>query len=147
MVNIANTKAKMAQPKITTTQMLLFGLLTGWLIVSNLIEFYAISFMWESIITITFYIAIMLTAGQRGSISDLVKQLISIIVSPEPDETKMIKLQNLIVALCQELGILYEKEKEKFFEHLAEVSGEPEAISLLKTQIAEIEEKLGAINQ
>ena len=147
MVNIANTKAKMAQPKITTTQMLLFGLLTAWLIISNLIEFYAISFMWESIITITFYIAIMLTAGQRGSISDLVKQLISIIVSPETDETKMIKLQNLIVALCQELGILYEKEKEKFFDHLAETTGDPETIGTIKTEIAEIQAKIDSMNQ
>lgn len=142
MVSIQNTKTKLGTPKITPAQLLMFAILTGWLIVSNLVEFYAVPFIWEAAITIGFYIAIMLLANQKGNIEDLVKSLIGLIVQPGTSDEKVLKLQNLLVAICQELNIHFEKEKEKFFTYLETTTGELEAIKLLRTQIAEIEAKL-----
>lgn len=131
---------KLAQPKINTWQIILFGLLSGWTLISNLKEFQTLALTWQIGISITFYIAIMLTANQRGKIGDLVKSLIGIIGSADPNDTKMIKLQNLLVAICQELGILYEKELEKLNGYVKE---QKEAnIADLKTEISLLREQL-----
>ena len=114
--------------------MILFAVLVGWLIITNLNQFKDLSAATQIGAQIAFYVAIMFTAGQKGNISSLVRSLIGIIANGETDETKLLKLQNLIVAMCQELGLLYEQEKEKFFKAIETPAGIAE-LEALQTQI------------
>ena len=114
------TKETATKPKITPIQLILFAILTCWLLISNLSQFKDLAVGWQIGAQISFYVAIMFTAGQKGNISSLIRSLIGIIVNTEDNETKLLKLQNLVVAMCQELGLLYEQEREKFFDYISE---------------------------
>jgi len=136
---LTKTKESIAKPKITPAQLLLFGLLMGWIVLTNLKQFNDLNIGVQLIIQIAFYVGIMLTAGTKGNVVSLVKSIIGIIADGDNNDVKMIKTQNLIVAMCQELGILYEKERDKFFKFLdadAELSKKKEA---LKAEIANLE--------
>jgi len=126
---LTKTKETATKPKITPIQLILFAVLVGWLVITNLAQFKDLTAGWQIGAQITFYVAIMFTAGAKGNISSLVKSLIGIIANGETDEVKLMKLQNLIVAMCQELGLLYEQEKEKFFDYILDPNAdEKEAI-------------------
>ena len=132
---LEKTKENIAKPKVTPAQLILFGLLMGWIVLTNLKQFSDLNIGYQLGIQISFYIGIMLTAGATGSVSSLVKSLIGIITTGEDDEIKMIKLQNLVVAMCQELGILYEKERDKFVDYIVKEQKE-----IIKEEIKKLEE-------
>jgi hypothetical protein len=138
MKMLEKTKENATKPKITPIQLILFAVLTGWLLITNLQQFQDLAVGWQIIAQIGFYVAIMFTAGQKGNISSLIRSLIGIIVNGDDNDIKMLKLQNLVVAICQELGLLYEQEKEKFFEFIeGNVDLEREAI---EAELAKLEE-------
>ena len=122
---LTKTKEAAVKPKITPIQLILFAVLVGWLLITNLSYFKNLAVGYQIAAQITFYVCIMFTAGQKGNIASLVRSLIGIIANGETDSTNMLKLQNLVVAMCQELGLLYEQEREKFFNYIA---GIPEEI-------------------
>ena len=128
---LAKTKESIAKPKITPAQLILFGLLMGWTIITNLKQFSDMNISLQMGIQIAFYVGIMLTAGIKGNISNLLKSIIGIMNNGEADDMKLMKLQNLIVAMSQEVGILYEQEQDRFFKYL-----EAEKI---KEELAELE--------
>ena len=135
------TKENIAKPKVTPAQLILFGLLMGWIVLTNLKQFSDLNVSVQIGIQIAFYVGIMLTAGVKGNVAGLVKSIIGIIVDGDNNDVKMLKLQNLIVAMCQELGLLYEQERDKFFNYLgadtdAELATKKEA---LKAEIANLE--------
>ena len=115
---LAKTKETIAKPKITPAQLILFGLLMGWIVLTNLKQFNDLNISIQLSIQIAFYVGIMLTSGSKGNISGLVKSIIGILSNGEADEVKLIKLQNLIVAMSQEIGLIYEKEQDRFFNYL-----------------------------
>ena len=117
---LTKTKESIAKPKITPAQLILFGLLMGFIVLTNLKQFSDLSIGVQLGIQIAFYVGIMLTAGAKGNVSSLVKSIIGIMTNREDNEIKMIKLQNLVVAMCQELGLLYEKERDKFIDYIVE---------------------------
>ena len=119
---LEKTKETATKPKITPIQLVLFGILVGWLVITNLSYFQDLAVGWQIGAQIGFYIAIMFTAGAKGNISSLVKSLIGIIANGEDNDIKLLKLQNLVVAMCQELGLLYEQEREKFFTYLIDTA-------------------------
>ena len=129
---LTKTKENIAKPKITPAQLILFGLLMGWIVLTNLKQFADLNISIQLGIQISFYIGIMLTAGQKGNISTLVKSIIGIMSNGEADDVKLLKLQNLIVAMSQEVGVLYEQEMDRFAKYL-----ETEKI---KEEIAKLEE-------
>ena len=131
---LKKTKEIAVKPKFTPIQLVLFGVLVAWLIITNLKEFKDLSVATQIAYQIAFYLAIMFTAGQKGNIASLVRSLIGIIANGETDQTKLLKLQNLIVAMCQELGLLYEQEKEKFFKYL---ENDQEEIDKIQAKIDE----------
>lgn len=131
------TKETATKPKITPIQLILFAVLTCWLLISNLSQFKDLAIGWQIGAQISFYVAIMFTAGQKGNISSLVRSLIGIIANGETDGTKLLKLQNLVVAMCQELGLLYEQEREKFFDHITNPNSEE--LEALKKKLEELE--------
>ena len=137
---LTNTKEAAKKPKITPIQLILFAVLMAWMVITNLSQFKDLSVSWQMGIQIGFYVAIMLTAGQKGSISSLVRSLIGIIVKDEPDAVKMLKLQNLVVAICQELGLLFEQEKQNFMDFVeTKTNGE---IAVLKENIKVLEDSV-----
>lgn len=115
---LTKTKENIAKPKITPAQLILFGLLMGWIVFTNLKQFVDLNISIQLGIQIAFYIGIMLTAGVKGNISTLLKSIISIMSNGEADDVKLLKLQNLIVAMSQEVGILYEQEIDRFTKYL-----------------------------
>ena len=115
---LTKTKESIAKPKITPAQLILFGLLMGWIVLTNLKQFADLNISIQLSIQIAFYVGIMLTAGVKGNVAGLVKTIIGIIANGESNDVKMLKMQNLIVAMCQELGLLYEQERDKFYAHL-----------------------------
>ena len=136
---LVKTKEAAKKPKITPIQLILFAVLVAWMVITNLNQFKDLSIGWQMGIQIGFYVAIMLTAGQKGSISSLVRSLIGIIVKDDPDEIKMLKLQNLVVAICQELGLLFEQEKQNFMDYIEDkTNGE---IVVLKEEIKVLEDE------
>lgn len=138
---LTKTKESATKPKITPIQLILFAVLVGWLVISNLAQFKDLAVGWQIGAQITFYVAIMFTAGQKGNISSLVRSLIGIIANGESDDTKLLKLQNLVVAMCQELGLLYEQEREKFFTYISEPETDvEEEIVKLQEEINKLEE-------
>lgn len=140
---LTKTKETATKPKITPIQLVLFAVIVGWLVVSNLKQFKDLSVGTQIIAQISFYVLIMFTAGQKGNISSLVRSLIGIIANGETDEVKLLKLQNLVVAMCQELGLLYEQERDKFFTYIEDslkTEKTPEIIALEK-QIDELTNK------
>ena len=134
---LTKTKESIAKPKITPAQLILFGLLMGFIVLTNLKQFSDLSIGVQLGIQIAFYVGIMLTAGAKGNVSSLVKSIIGIMTNGEDNEIKMIKLQNLVVAMCQELGLLYEKERDKFINYILE--DEKEAIKEELKKLEEIE--------
>lgn len=142
---LTKTKEAAVKPKITPIQLILFAVLVGWLVITNLSQFKDLAIGWQLGAQITFYVAIMFTAGQKGNISSLVRSLIGIIANGETDNTKLLKLQNLVVAMCQELGLLYEQERDKFFKYVIENEVQEEnpetaEIIALKKEIEELKE-------
>ena len=123
---LEKTKATAVKPKITPAQLLLFGLLVGFMVITNLKQFSSMNIGLQMGIQIAFYIAIMLTAGLKGNVATLVKSIIGILSNGDTDDIKMLKLQNLIVAMCQELGLMFEKEKEKFLDAVVDIIPTPE---------------------
>ena len=115
---LTKTKENIAKPKITPAQLILFGLLMGWIVLTNLKQFADLNISIQLGIQISFYIGIMLTAGTKGNISTLLKSIIGIMSDGEADDVKLLKLQNLIVAMSQEVGILYEQEFDRFAKYL-----------------------------
>jgi len=137
---LTKTKESIAKPKITPAQLLLFGLLMGWIVLTNLKQFSDLNIGIQLSIQIAFYVGIMLTAGAKGNVASLVKSIIGIIANGDNNDVKLLKLQNLIVAMCQELGLLYEQERDKFYKFLdtnVELAKKKEA---LKAEIAKLEE-------
>ena len=116
---LVKTKEAATKPKITPIQLVLFAVLVGWLVITNLSQFKDLAVGWQIGAQISFYVAIMFTAGAKGNISSLVKSIIGIISDGETDDVKLMKLQNLVVAMCQELGLLYEQEKDKFIDYIS----------------------------
>jgi len=136
---LTKTKESIAKPKITPAQLLLFGLLMGWIVLTNLKQFNDLNIGIQLSIQIAFYVGIMLTAGAKGNVASLVKSIIGIIANGDNNDVKLLKLQNLIVAMCQELGLLYEQERDKFYKFLdtnVELAKKKEA---LKAEIANLE--------
>ena len=115
---LTKTKENIAKPKITPAQLILFGLLMGWIVLTNLKQFADLNISIQLGIQISFYIGIMLTAGAKGNISTLLKSIISIMSDGEADDVKLLKLQNLIVMMSQEVGMLYEQEFDRFAKYL-----------------------------
>ena len=137
---LTKTKENIGKPKVTPAQLLLFGLLMGWIVLTNLKQFSDLNIGIQLSIQIAFYVGIMLTAGAKGNVASLVKSIIGIIANGDNNEVKLLKLQNLIVAMCQELGLLYEQERDKFYKFLdtnVELAKKKEA---LKAEIAKLEE-------
>jgi hypothetical protein len=135
---LVKTKENLAKPKITPLQLVLFGLLVGWAVITNLQSFKDLAIGWQLGVQIAFYVGIMLTAGQKGNISSLVRSLIGIIVDSGDNEVKMLKLQNLVVAMCQELGLLYEEERQRFFNYIDDTSLPEDAKAILKKELEEL---------
>lgn len=138
---LTKTKEAATKPKITPIQLILFAVLVGWLVITNLAQFKNLDIGYQIGAQITFYVAIMFTAGQKGNISSLVRSLIGIIANGDTNDNKLLKLQNLVVAMCQELGLLYEQERDKFFTYIEkglEDAPETEEIIALKKQIEEL---------
>ena len=121
---LEKTKEAAVKPKITPIQLVLFAVLVGWLVITNLSYFQNLSIGWQIGMQIAFYVAIMFTAGAKGNISSLVRSLIGIIANGEDNDIKLLKLQNLVVAMCQELGLLYEQEREKFYNYIVDATEE-----------------------
>ena len=115
---LTKTKENIAKPKITPAQLILFGLLMGWIVLTNLKQFADLNISIQLSIQIAFYIGIMLTAGVKGNVSTLLKSIINIMSNGEADDVKLLKLQNLIVMMSQEVGILYEQEIDRFTKYL-----------------------------
>ena len=139
---LTKTKENITKPKVTPAQLILFGLLMGWIVLTNLKQFTDLNIGYQLGIQIAFYIGIMLTAGAKGNVASLVKSLIGIISNGDETDVKMIKLQNLVVAMCQELGLLYEKERDKFLDYVLE--GDVNAartVEEIKAELKELEEK------
>ena len=136
---LTKTKESIAKPKITPAQLLLFGLLMGWIVLTNLKQFSDLNIGIQLSIQIAFYVGIMLTAGAKGNVASLVKSIIGIMVDGENNDIKMLKMQNLIVAMCQELGILYEKERDKFYAYLNDEEKLELKKETLKAEIARLE--------
>ena len=130
------TKEAAIKPKITPIQLVLFAVLVGWLVITNLAQFKDLNIGWQLAAQISFYVAIMFTAGAKGNISSLVKSIIGIISNGDTNEIKLLKLQNLVVAMCQELGLLYEQEREKFIDYVIDSAMPDEVIE----EIAEVKE-------
>lgn len=136
---LTKTKEAATKPKITPIQLILFAVIVGWLVVSNLKQFKDLAIGTQIIAQMAFYVAIMFTVGQKGNISSLVRTLIGIIANGETDEVKLLKLQNLVVAMCQELGLLYEQERDKFFTYIEDTL-KTEVTTEIKALKKEIEE-------
>ena len=136
---LTKTKESIAKPKITPAQLILFGLLMGWIILTNLKQFSDLNISIQLSIQIAFYVGIMLTAGVKGNVAGLVKSIIGIIANGENNDVKMLKLQNLIVAMCQELGLLYEQERDKFYAYLNDEEKLELKKETLKAEIAKLE--------
>ena len=129
---LTKTKENIAKPKITPAQLILFGLLMGWIVLTNLKQFADLNISIQLSIQIAFYIGIMLTAGAKGNISTLLKSIIGIMSDGEADDVKLLKLQNLIVAMSQEVGILYEQEFDRFAKYLEAEKIKEEIVKLEK---------------
>ena len=138
---LTKTKENIAKPKVTPAQLILFGLLMGWIVLTNLKQFADLNIGYQIGIQITFYIGIMLTAGVKGNVSGLVKSLIGIIANGESNDVKMLKLQNLVVAMCQELGLLYEQERDRFLDYVVKVAEKPRTEAEIKAELNTLEEK------
>ena len=134
---LEKTKETAVKPKITPIQLILFAVLVGWLVITNLSQFQNLAVGWQIGAQISFYVAIMFTAGAKGNIASLVKTLIGIIANGDPDDVKVMKLQNLVVAMCQELGLLYEQEREKFFNYIANPEADPR--EAIRKELEELE--------
>ena len=133
---LEKTKETATKPKITPIQLVLFAVLVGWLVITNLSHFKDLAVGWQIGAQISFYVAIMFTAGAKGNISSLVKSIIGIIADGEDNDVKLLKLQNLVVAMCQELGLLYEQEREKFLDYIG-IEAQKE---ILKEELNKLEE-------
>ena len=132
---LTKTKENIGKPKITPMQLILFGLLMAWIVLTNLKQFSDLNISVQLSIQIAFYVAIMLTAGVKWNISGLVRIIIGILSNGEADNIKLVKLQNLIVAMSQEVGMIYEQEQDRFFNYL-----ESEAAKLkIKEEIKKLE--------
>lgn len=126
-------KTNVGKPKISQMQLVLFGLICLWSTISKLSVFQLLSIEWQIGFEFTFYIAIMLTANMKGSLIAMVRQFIQIMASKDTSDEKVIKLQNLLVAIAQELGLYYEKE-------IAKVNGWKK--TKLEAEIAELKSKI-----
>ena len=91
---------------------------------------------WQIGFEFVYYIAIMLTANMKGSLVATVRQFIQIVGGKGTSDEKVVKLQNLLVAIAQELGLYYEKE-------IAKINGRKEELTKaeLESKIAELEKK------
>ena len=130
---LTKTKENIAKPKVTPAQLILFGLLMGWIVLTNLKQFADLNISIQLSIQIVFYIGIMLTAGVKGNVSTLLKSIINIMSNGEADDVKLLKLQNLIVMMSQEVGILYEQEIDRFTKYLEAEKIKEEIVKLEKS--------------
>ena len=113
----ATKKAKIAaaakKPTVTPIQLILFSGFIVYLIISNLKWFQDLNPIYSIIIQVSFYVLIMLFKGNLGSINALIGNFLTILNNGDTDNVKVIKAQNLLVAISQQLGLYYEKELEK----------------------------------
>ena len=126
-------KSNMGKPKISQAQLILFGLIALWSTISKLSVFQRLPIEWQIGFEFAFYIAVMLTANMKGSLIATIRQFIQIVGGKGTSDEKVIKLQNLLVAIAHEIGLYYEKE-------LAKVN--PVTKEELEAKIKEIESKL-----
>ena len=129
-------KSNIGKPKISQMQLILFALIALWATISKLSAFKRLSMEWQIGFEFVYYIAIMLTANMKGSLVATVRQFIQIVGGKGTSDEKVIKLQNLLVAIAQELGLYYEKE-------IAKINGRKEELTKaeLESKIAELEKK------
>lgn len=130
-------KSNVGKPKISQMQLILFGFICLWSTLSKLTVFQRLPIEWQIGFEFAFYIAIMLTANMKGSLIATVRQFIQIVGGKGTSDEKVIKLQNLLVAIAQELGLYYEKE-------IAKINGWKKDLTKkeLKIKIAEIKSQL-----
>ena len=115
---LKKTKENIAKPKITPAQLILFGLLMAWIVLTNLQQFNDLNIAVQLSIQIAFYIGIMLTAGVKGNLATFIKSIIGIMSNGDMDSVKVMKIENLMVAMGQEVGEMYEKELDRFTKFL-----------------------------
>ena len=129
-------KSNIGKPKISQMQLILFALIALWATISKLSAFKRLSMEWQIGFEFVYYIAIMLTANMKGSLVATVRQFIQIVGGKGTSDEKVVKLQNLLVAIAQELGLYYEKE-------IAKINGRKEELTKaeLESKIAELEKK------
>ena len=129
-------KSNIGKPKISQMQLILFALIALWATISKLSAFKRLSMEWQIGFEFVYYIAIMLTANMKGSLVATVRQFIQIVGGKGTSDEKVVKLQNLLVAIAQELGLYYEKE-------IAKINGRKTELTKaeLESKIAELEKK------
>lgn len=88
-----------------------FAAMQGWINeLQSLIMFTAFA---------TFTLAILFMNNPLGKREEIVRNFIKILANGQSNDEKVIQTQNMVVALCQQLGLYYEREKEKALKECA----------------------------
>lgn len=132
---MGSVRKYMGKPKVSPIQLILLGFFIGWMIISNLKWFEDLNPIYQISMQIGFYIAIMLTAGKLGNVVELLRSFMKVIVGDNlADDQKLIQLQNLVVAICQQIGLIYEEELKRITDQLKK-----EKIHSIKAEIKDLE--------
>jgi len=139
---MGSVKKFMAKPNVSPVQLLLLGFFIGWLIISNLSWFADLTPVYKIVLNIGFYMAIMLTAGKLGNITELLRSFLKVIVGNNQDSDQIvIQLQNMIVALCQQLGLYYEDELRKIENEYNVEETKEQKVARIQKELEELEVK------
>lgn len=137
---MGNVKQYMAKPKVSPTQLVLLGAFIGWMIISNLKWFADLNPIYQISMQIGFYIAIMLSAGKLGNVVELLRSFMKVIVgNNQTSDQIVIQLQNMIVALCQQLGLYYEDELKKIEQEYLKKETKEQKIARIQKELKNLE--------
>lgn len=113
---MTDIKTTMKLPKFSPLQV---GTMIGaviFFIVTNTNWFQNLDAMVKVIAYVAVILAVVFIGLPTGAIITFVGAAIKVLAGDGSQEEKVIQLQNLLVALCQELGIYYERERQKALE-------------------------------
>ena len=119
-VDKTKLKEKAKEPRLNLMQLSIFIILIVYNIVSNSTIFSGNFAIWNIVITIGSYFFIMALKSEmgEGDLSNVFKSIMDIVSNGDTNDTKIDKIENILVYLSRELGEHYGKEIEKFKKYI-----------------------------
>ena len=112
-VNTTKLKKAAKTPKFNPSQIILLVITLGFFALTQTDWFTSLDSVFRYAVYGGFFVLVLLMGNPLGKTEDLVRGFMKILSNGQTPEQKIIQLQNLLVAISQQLGLYYEKELEK----------------------------------